>query len=237
MDRHIVKNRTDTIVVIAYIIWEFINLIIIKVLGSRLGPTNLEPQLKVMYLAIIVNTVVTAYFFVRYGVKIRSWDNFIALGLFMTCMADYFVTLILVKTPGFVLFCVVELIYAIYLKPSVKNVILRILIYVLALILIGRAGIMNFSNAVGLFNVTLVMVNVVCAWIKYYKTRHRYDLIFACGIAFFFACDFSILLRSLSTGTLQEIVAFLVWIFYVPSQVLIVLSYAIMQKKNMESDR
>ena len=52
-------------------------------------------------------------------------------------------------------------------------------------------------------------------------------LIFAVGITLFFGCDFCIMLRMLlpPQGLIYDVIRFMVWVFYIPSQAVLTSSY------------
>ena len=46
------------------------------------------------------------------------------------------------------------------------------------------------------------------------------------GVTLFLACDTSIVIRALTSGAVKSAAWFMVWVFYVPAQVLLTLAYA-----------
>ena len=67
-----------------------------------------------------------------------------------------------------------------------------------------------------------MLFNVIDAW----RTKNMDPgLMFKVGITLFCMGDYCILLRTLTDGMIHDVFAFLVWITYVPTQVLIVLNY------------
>ncbi|MBR2706833.1 MAG: hypothetical protein IKE74_06260 [Mogibacterium sp.] len=182
-----------------------------------------------MFTAIAVNTAVTAYFYLRCGRTIEDRNsNLIAYGLFATFVADLFATLFargFNSTPyiiGISCFCVVEIIYAAYLRAGRATVILRVAVIAAVLIILRAAGMFKTGIALGLINIILVMANVLDAWVI-----RRFDapMLFRIGIALFCACDLSIAIRTVTSGGIHQAAAFVVWIFYVPAQLLITLAY------------
>ncbi len=108
-------------------------------------------------------------------------------------------------------------------KTSKEKILLILYLIVEAILLvIIKAGMLSAGNVAGILNLTLILFNVIDAWTV---KRVKPSLIFKIGITLFLLCDFSILFRGLDLGTVSDISAFLVWIFYIPAQVLIVLSY------------
>ena len=209
---------------ILYLLTELILLCLVQA-GQLDGWSNSVVQI-FMYTAILINTVLTIYWFRKHGTDQNdSGDNFVAYALFVTAAADFFMTLIgtdAVFLPGVILFCLVQIIYALYLKSGVKSFLFRIALFIICLILLKKVGMLNLNNAFGLLDIILVLVNVVLAWTM---ARKRTTLLFRVGLTLFLCCDVSIVLRTLTDGGIHDVIAFLVWIFYIPSQVAITLSY------------
>ncbi|MBR2834211.1 MAG: hypothetical protein IKE43_00650 [Coriobacteriales bacterium] len=179
-----------------------------------------------MYAAILINTIVVAYRFFRLRADQRSaHDKFIAYAIFVTAVADIFLTLIGSADtflPGVILFCMVQIIYAIYLYPTAKSLLIRVALFAICLLLLKIFEMLSLSNAFGLLDISLLLVNVIIAWTL---TRVKIPLLFRIGITLFLCCDLSIALRIFTTGEAFGIIGLLVWLFYIPSQVLITLSY------------
>ncbi len=222
-----VKTQAEKIILICYLIVEAILLVIIKAL--QIVDYNVRIIDNWMYTAIIVNTIITIIFFVKYAKHLENkHDNIIAYGLFLTLIADLFLTFIdqgsgsVCEFLGIVFFCLVEFTYALYLKPGKITIILRVAVFIAAFVAIYKAGMFTPGNVAGILNLTLILFNVIDAWTG---RRVKPSWIFRIGITLFLLGDYAILLRSLDLGTISDVFAFLVWIFYIPAQVLIVLSY------------
>ena len=218
------RDRTDRRIVILYIIWEMCNLIAIE---YSYGAFPYEDQCRIMYLSIMVNTVVTLYFFVRYGFHHHGRHNLLALALAVTAAADYYLTLKSLVLPGYSLFCLVQCIYALYFKPSAKNLLLRAGLYGAALAALGMSGMWRTDYILGALNLTLLAVNVICAWIHNGKDQTGAGLCLAVGLSLFAGCDYSLLIRELTTDPVRTMFNDMVWFFYVPAQLLLVLAYGL----------
>lgn len=184
---------------------------------------------RIMYVPIVLDFAMIAYLYLRFGRKGLSWrDNLIPLAFaFMLC-ADTFLCLINdYYVFGYIFFCCVELCYAIYLKPGRLNIIIRAVVYAALLTALGLGGMLSFENGAAILNLSLLVCNVVFAWIAYARGRSGDALLFAVGITLFFVCDGSIAARTLLTpGTfLHTVFAVAVWTAYIPAQVFILLSY------------
>ncbi len=147
------------------------------------------------------------------------------LGIILTLFADLFLSFIdtvSVDIPGIAVFCVVEAVYAVYLKSPLSSVIIRVILSIAAVIDIRFAGMFTIANALGMINLVCIAVNVYDAW----RCRnHDPGLLFKIGITLFCLCDYSIMFRTLLRGIPGQIASFLVWTVYVPAIVLIACSY------------
>ena len=211
-----------------YVILEAIMFVAIKIAELTL-PTR--PMKIVMYTAIVINTIAALWLYRRYGkISRRQWDNLIALALMVNCAADIFLTLIGGEgmfIPGFALFCTVEAIYAVYLKPGKINLVIRAVLFALCLLVARQLYLLTPANALGLLNLSLLSVNVVSAWNARRREKSKASLLFAFALSSFLIGDISVALEIFTAeGTLfHTIFALAVWTFYVPAQVLIVLTY------------
>ncbi len=228
-DREIMKcpGNTDAekTLIKAYIVVEAVILIVIQAAVLMRS----EHQTLYMYSAIVVNTAMTAYFYARYGRSLRDrHDNLIAYALFMTLVADWFLTFAdaeyegMTYTYGLIAFCTVEILYAAYLRVGPASIIVRALLYAMGLFGLSRGGLLTAEPALGLLNMVLIMMNVIDAWAA---KRKETALIFKIGITLFFCCDVTVMLSVLTSGSASEAIRFMTWIFYVPAQVLLTLSY------------
>ena len=201
--------------------------------GIKIGQYTLTRDITrfIMYAAIVGNTVMAVWLYRRYGKSAsEKRDNLIFCALCVNCVADIFLTLISgpsVYIPGFACFCTVEAIYAAYLRPDRRNLIIRAGLFVAALLFARAINLLTLPNALGLLNLTLLGANVVCAWLARRRERTLPSLLFAIGLSSFFIGDISVALEiMLPAGTTaQKLVTLAVWTFYVPAQVLIVLTY------------
>ena len=211
-----------------YLAFEALIFVAIKVAELTMP---VQPTKCIMYSAILGNTVMGVHLFWRYGFSPSyRHDALIFCALLVNCVADIFLTLTggeSMYIPGFVCFCTVEIIYAAYLRPDFRNLCVRAALLVAALLFARAIGLLTLPNALGLFNLTLVGANAVCAWRARRTDKTFAALRFAFGLTCFFIGDISVALEiMLPAGTLAQFVAKLaVWTFYVPAQVLIVLSY------------
>ena len=216
-------TRNENTLLLAYLAVELLLLIVGE---ATYEMSNGMPCTIARYGAIFLNAVIAGIWFIRYGRSDRKdHSNLLAYGLFVTVIADFFLTWLGTEAyyiPGFIFFCIVEIIYAMYLKTTWRGYLLRFNIYIIALILLALSKQATVAYAIGLLNIVLVTTNAISAW-----TKHKQDvsLLFRIGIVLFFLCDISIVISGATEGTFSLVVSYLTWAFYAPSQVLITLSY------------
>lgn len=96
-----------------------------------------------MYTAILINTIIVGYCFCHAGTnRTKSSDRLVAYAIFTTAAADFFMTLIGVERgflPGIILFCFVQIIYALYLRLTIKVLLIRIAFFASGLMALNMA--------------------------------------------------------------------------------------------------
>lgn len=211
-----------------FLVVEAVLFVSIQLAQSKLPQKHFK---KIMFLAIFINTVHGLYIFFRYTKrKFDEWNNMLVLGLTANLLADVFLTLIAgpaMQIPGYAAFCVVESIYAIYLRPSKCNIIIRILLLLFLWLFAWSISLLTIANAIGLLNISLLIVNTLSAWRLHRDVNCTASFAFAVGISFFLVGDICVAIELfLVPGTiLFALVAHLIWVFYLPAQVAIVISY------------
>lgn len=178
------------------------------------------------YAAILINTLIVFGYYLRYGRKPENRSvRLIAWGLFMTALADVFLTLTGTEEfyfPGIAAFCIVQILYTLWINRNGKQFIAQGILFAAGIVVLFRMGVFQAAAAAGILDLSLLLVN---AWMVWTTARRKTPLLFKIGITLFLGCDVSIGVRILTSGMPHEAAAFLVWIFYVPSQVCITLSY------------
>lgn len=183
------------------------------------------------YLSVLAGAIVAGYFFCRRRSVGRCGDeDFIAIGLGVTALADLFLTLVGTPscyTPGIALFCVVQMLYHRYLGPDAVGLALRLGLFAAMAAVLAMLRLAQVETVLGALDLVLLLANVVQAWMA---SNSRQDepvpVLFKLGITLFFCCDVSLGVQYLGPVAVQPVAASMVWNFYVPSQVLITLSYA-----------
>ena len=164
-------------------------------------------------------------------------DKLLPLGLLFTCLADYCLVICnpIEQLSGMVFFLAVQIIYGIKLYKNNKNkplLIARIFVTVLSPIVIFLV-LGNKTDALSVISVCYyinLVFNIISAFMSFGKNR-----LFAIGLVLFLLCDTVVGLQVASSGYLPIVKGSLlykmifpnfnlVWLFYLPSQVLIALT-------------
>lgn len=124
-------------------------------------------------------------------------------------------------TAGIALFCVVQTMYMLYLKPSRGNLIIRPIILTVLVCILGLIRMITLQNVLAVLDITLLGLNAVCAWKQSRLSRSR--VLFAVGLTLFFCCDMCVGLRFILPQELSTLMLILIWTFYLPSQIIIVI--------------
>ena len=174
------------------------------------------------YLAVLINAFAALQAFVRYGRKPgNELHRLLAWALFTTAAADFFLSMIGTEgafVPGVLLFCIVQLLYAFWLDCGYRSFLLRGILFLAAAAAAFCTGMLTLPAALGLLDLSLLLVNVLTAW---RLPGERVPALFRAGMTLFLCCDVTIAVKMISSGTLYDAAAFMVWVFYVPSQVCI----------------
>lgn len=124
-------------------------------------------------------------------------------------------------TAGIALFCVVQTMYMLYLKPSRKNILARPVILAAGICILALMKMITLQNILAILDITLLGMNAVSAWKQSRANRRR--ILFAAGLSLFFCCDVCVGLRSILPQELSMLMLILIWTFYLPSQIIIVI--------------
>lgn len=161
-------------------------------------------------------------------------------GIIMTAIADLCLLILDFFTVGVAVFCIVQITYCIrYLPNNVHNTVKNFIIYFLSVIFIFFIlGIfkknLDILLIIALFYATCLTTSVyraVNACInKLFPSPNRYFIAF--GMILFLLCDINVALFNIASyinpvytiGSLADISCTLIWLFYLPSQVLLALS-------------
>ena len=219
-----------------YIIAEAAVLVLLKTLELlQRGPAL---QTGLMYGVIVLNTCVAFLLSPRRisfrraaeGEQAALRSLFLFLGLFMTLAADTVLVLLNRNYPlGVLFFCFVQTLYGISLRPEMPVVWFRTAgsLLVAAVVFSGISAALYAASAWSILQLSL---NVIEAWRVFRADRSENEkrlLLFALGLSLFWCCDISVGIYNLSaaaSGMLSSVSGFLMWVFYLPSQALLVLA-------------
>ena len=144
--------------------------------------------------------------------------------LFLTLCAD--TLLVLLDTQylcGVILFCCVQVSYALYLEGRRKQCMI---VPAAAILLLLGCGMLSPLSGAAVFSYSRLLLNTVLAFLAAKKSRSQNDRLFAIGLLLFLGCDTCVGIRnSLLPAGIRDAAYMLNWIFYVPSQFLITLSF------------
>lgn len=154
----------------------------------------------------------------------RLNDKIVIAALCLTASADVFL-LVLDQwyIVGLLLFCIVQLLYSLHLH-SKKMLRLQIILlsFSVALALVYRR-----MEPLAVGYITVFLLNLFHAVSFAMKAKGRQTFLFALGLLLFFCCDLCVGYYNIGEGTLWEFSRIAMWGFYLPGQVMILLSAVI----------
>lgn len=157
------------------------------------------------------------------------WNGrIVAAALVFTAAADIFL-LVLDRwyAVGILLFCVVQILYAVRLGGRNTVWICLSAMVGLCVMLISRDPVAALAAGY----ITLFATNLVRAGLLSMRSRERFHILFFAGLALYFVCDVCVGLFQLSDGSIWEFARVGMWAFYLPGQVLILMSAADFEEK------
>ena len=166
----------------------------------------------------------------------------IPLAVFTTLLADCFLVMlhglanadvirfispICANMIGFFIFGIVQVIYACHLGLTKRRVIIRVGFYLSFIIAIAVADLLTLDRFIACLSMSQLILNLVFVWIEHGKKRTKASLLLGLGITLFFGCDLFIMMRMLlpAQGFIYSAICFMVWVFYIPSQVVLTSAY------------
>lgn len=151
--------------------------------------------------------------------SIYKKDKLLSISSFFTLLADYF---LLLRNQNYIYgilsFIVVQLlyIYYLYINDCEMKIDLRIIIFITYLAIAYVNNLLTTFNVFVLFYFSLLLGNFLSSITN--KNLKRMSL----GLFLFICCDICVgLFNILPSGSITHYISILVWIFYLPSQVLI----------------
>ena len=159
------------------------------------------------------------------------------LGLFLTCLADLCLIIFDFATLGVALFCLVQITYSIRYKKTSTGFILKrfalIFVSILSLYLVINFIFvpLDILLVFSLFYAVCLITSVIFALKNKYQRPNKYMVAF--GMVLFLLCDINVALRNVTslvslpeifTQVTYKISTILIFVFYLPSQLLLALS-------------
>lgn len=159
------------------------------------------------------------------------------LGLFLTCLADLCLIILNCFTLGIALFCLVQITYSVRYKPYNSLLTLKHLaliftsIFTIYLIINFTLMKLDILIVFALFYATCLITSVSRALKNKYPKPNKYMV--AWGMIFFLLCDINVALRNATilfslpqsfTTLTYGLSTVLIFIFYLPSQLLLAIS-------------
>jgi hypothetical protein len=171
----------------------------------------------------------------RKGISIKD-TTLLQLGLFFTVISDFFLVILNWNTLGIAVFCVVQVLYIIRYYPKINiQKLLKLTLLFILLILSYKILIPKFNL---LYTIALIYAIFLVKSVFYsFKVLTNNTLpkinsvMVSIGMALFFLCDINVaastILYTINNTTFVQVInisEFLIWFFYIPSQILLTLS-------------
>ncbi|WP_343209329.1 lysoplasmalogenase family protein [Anaerolentibacter hominis] len=175
-----------------------------------------------------IGILLCVFFLISNDSRIRSFP--LALGLLLTAIADWFLLFTEAALPGVLLFCLIQFCYQAELggKRGITIMLPAGLITgVTAAACAGRHGGSLLLGAAG-FYAGIEVFNIVSAVIKAVPLQKKQQLYLPAGLILLFICDLFVGIYNLPrflpgtfSGTFHATAGNLIWVCYLPSQLLI----------------
>lgn len=233
-------KKIDYIVISVFILVEIALYLSFLFIDKGIFVTRIESS-TLKYASISLCLAFSLYCLIR---KRKMANCFIPIALVFTLISDYF---LLFNTNqnlyvyGLITFIITQLIYfafILYLRKSklelLINLLVRSLLTIAALV---AAFYLNYSDVLTIL--ALVYFAELLSNFLYSTFLIKLDkeyLIFSLGLLLFIGCDINVGLNNvhLFEGIDYSLVNFLMWVFYLPSQVLLSLTNFIAQEKSIK---
>jgi hypothetical protein len=197
----------------------------------------------IMFFAILLNALFM--FYAVMSIKKAGKDPAIIgipLAVFITLLADLFLVFLndlaeggvigfisanVSTMIGFLVFGMVQVVYAYHLGLTKRRVIIRVGFYLAFIVVVAVLNILTLDRFIACLSMSQLILNLIYGWIEHKKKNNRTSLLLAIGLTLFFGCDFFIMLRMLlpASGFIYAFICFMVWVFYIPSQVILTTTY------------
>lgn len=203
------------------------------------------------YTGIVLCLAYVLFCFFKAGGREDSFREtyLIPLAMGLTAAADFFLVLLnRFYLAGVTLFCLVQTVYGIYVTGILaeqhakthersRQIVRRALICLLALGVVLTAAGFSWLVALSTYSMVMLTMNMLDAWIICRRDRGTFRSlkrhVFAWGITLFFLCDLCVGLYNAHAYLdfippwFTQGVYPLIWLFYLPGQTLIAISYSL----------
>lgn len=233
-------KKIDYIVISVFVLLEIALYLSFLFIDKGIFVTRIESS-ALKYASISLCLAFSLYCLIR---KRKMVNCFIPFALVFTLISDYF---LLFNTNqnlyvyGLITFIITQLIYfafILYLRKSKLELLINLLVrFLLTLAALVVAFYLNYSDVLTIL--ALVYFVELLSNFLYSTFLIKFDkeyLIFSLGLLLFIGCDINVGLNNvhLFEGIDYSLVNFLMWVFYLPSQVLLSLTNFIAQEKSIK---
>lgn len=157
--------------------------------------------------------------------------NLLRLGMFFTMLADYFLILTTQYIIGLISFCIVQIIYNLRYMGK-ERLRVQLISSLIAFITIYFIFNIELIISLGLVYCVLFINSFISLFLGCKKYPIPNNIFILLGMILFALCDINVALYGLSLYASRTVfysqyldtIFFLIWIFYIPSQVLLSLS-------------
>ena len=233
-------KKIDYIVISVFILLEIALYLSFLFIDKGIFVTRIESS-TLKYAGIALCLAFSLYCLIR---KRKMANCFIPIALVFTLISDYF---LLFNTNqnlyvyGLITFIITQLIYfdfILYLRKSKLELLINLLVrFLLTIAALVVAFYLNYYDVLTIL--ALVYFVELLSNFLYSTFLIKFDkeyLIFSLGLLLFIGCDINVGLNNvhLFEGIDYSLVNFLMWVFYLPSQVLLSLTNFIAQEKSIK---
>lgn len=233
-------KKIDYIVISVFILLEIALYLSFLFIDKGIFVTRIESS-TLKYASISLCLAVSSYCLIR---KREMVNCFIPIALVFTLISDYF---LLFNTNqnlyvyGLITFIITQLIYfafVLYLRKSKLELLINLLVrFLLTIAALVVAFYLNYSDVLTILALVYfveLLSNFLYSTLLI-KLDKKYS-IFSLGLFLFIGCDINVGLNNvhLFEGIDYSLVNFLMWVFYLPSQVLLSLTNFIAQEKSIK---
>lgn len=223
-------NKLILTLFLPIVILLYINILILDISGGNIYWYSNNIKFFCIFLCFITTLSIG-----RKGISIRD-TAFLQLGLFFTIISDFFLVILNWNTLGIAVFCVVQELYIIRYYPKIN--IQKLLKFTLLVILFILSCKILFPRINLLYTVAFIYAVFLVKSVFYsFKALTNNTLpkincaMVSIGMSLFFLCDINVAasnilytLNSIAFAQVINISEFLIWFFYIPSQILLTLS-------------